>query len=106
MCRNLGLERSSLRSSRQRRVLLIGVYLLPFNELLRAAGVTRHRGADEGNELVDGCRKFAHYGRKAGSISGCDFSGTVEEIGLDVAPGLRIVGERVASMVHGGTCTS
>lgn len=48
------------------------------------------------------CRKTAKWGKKAGSISGCDFSGIVEEIGPDVAPGLRSVGERVASMVHGG----
>jgi len=38
----------------------------------------------------------------AGNISGCDFAGTVVEIGADVPTGLRKIGERVAGFVHGG----
>ncbi|KAI0292281.1 chaperonin 10-like protein [Russula brevipes] len=40
--------------------------------------------------------KTAQYGKRAGSVSGCDFSGIVEEIGPNVPPGLRLIGERVA----------
>jgi NADPH:quinone reductase-like Zn-dependent oxidoreductase len=46
--------------------------------------------------------KTALYGKRAGSVSGCDFSGIVEEIGPNVPPGLRLIGERVAGFVHGG----
>ncbi|KAI0264909.1 chaperonin 10-like protein [Gloeopeniophorella convolvens] len=37
-----------------------------------------------------------------GGISGCDFAGTVEEIGPDVPEGARTVGERVAGYIVGG----
>jgi len=40
--------------------------------------------------------------RRAGSVAGCDFSGIVEEIGSNVPPGLRSIGERVAGLVLGG----
>ncbi|KAI0057242.1 dehydrogenase [Artomyces pyxidatus] len=46
--------------------------------------------------------KTAEYGKRAGAVAGCDFAGTVEEIGPDVEPGVRTVGERVAGFVHGG----
>ena len=36
-----------------------------------------------------------------GSIVGCDFAGTVEEIGPDVPEDLLKVGDRVCSFVHG-----
>ncbi|KAI0264908.1 hypothetical protein BC834DRAFT_881064 [Gloeopeniophorella convolvens] len=36
-----------------------------------------------------------------GGISGCDFAGTVEEIGPDVPEGVRTVGERVAGWISG-----
>ncbi|TFY82385.1 hypothetical protein EWM64_g1618 [Hericium alpestre] len=39
--------------------------------------------------------------KKEGCVVGCDFAGTVEEIGPDVPAGLRIVGERVAGFVFG-----
>ncbi|KAJ7782240.1 chaperonin 10-like protein [Mycena maculata] len=38
----------------------------------------------------------------AGNILGCDFAGTVVEIGAEVSAGLRKMGERVAGAVHGG----
>lgn len=47
--------------------------------------------------------KSAYYGKRAEAVSGCDFSGIVEEIGSNVPQGLRSVGERVAGMVQGGT---
>jgi len=40
--------------------------------------------------------------KKTGAIVGCDFAGTVAEIGPDVPEGVRKVGERVAGFVHGG----
>ncbi|KAK7442941.1 hypothetical protein VKT23_015885 [Stygiomarasmius scandens] len=40
--------------------------------------------------------------REAGNIIGCDFSGTVVQIGSDVKAGKRFIGERVAGCVHGG----
>ncbi|KAI0057238.1 dehydrogenase [Artomyces pyxidatus] len=46
--------------------------------------------------------KTAQFGKRAGAVSGCDFAGTVEEIGPDVEPGVRTIGERVAGFVHGG----
>ncbi|KAI0057235.1 zinc-binding oxidoreductase ToxD [Artomyces pyxidatus] len=46
--------------------------------------------------------KTAEFGKRAGAVSGCDFAGTVEEIGPDVEPGVRTIGERVAGFVHGG----
>jgi NADPH:quinone reductase-like Zn-dependent oxidoreductase len=46
--------------------------------------------------------KTALYGKRAGVVSGCDFSGIVEEIGSNVPHGLRSVGERIAGLVHGG----
>jgi NADPH:quinone reductase-like Zn-dependent oxidoreductase len=46
--------------------------------------------------------KSAWYARRAGTISGCDFSGIVEEIGSNVPHGLRSIGERVAGLVQGG----
>ncbi|KAI0272582.1 dehydrogenase [Gloeopeniophorella convolvens] len=46
--------------------------------------------------------KTAKFAKRAGSVSGCDFSGTVEEVGSGVPEGLRTVGERVAGFVHGG----
>ncbi|KAI0255989.1 dehydrogenase [Lactifluus subvellereus] len=46
--------------------------------------------------------KTARYGRRAGAVSGCDFSGIIEEIGSNVPQGLRSVGERVAGLVQGG----
>ncbi|KAH9032324.1 zinc-binding oxidoreductase ToxD [Lactarius hengduanensis] len=47
--------------------------------------------------------KTAQHGKRAGAVSGCDFSGIVEEIGSNVPQGLRSVGERVAGMVQGGS---
>ncbi|KAJ7192840.1 chaperonin 10-like protein [Mycena pura] len=47
-------------------------------------------------------RKTALLHNKPGNILGCDFAGTVVEIGLRVPAGLRTVGERVAGMIHGG----
>ncbi|KAH9160766.1 zinc-binding oxidoreductase ToxD [Lactarius sanguifluus] len=38
--------------------------------------------------------KSAQHGKRAGAVSGCDFSGIVEEIGSSVPQGLRSVGER------------
>ncbi|KAH9074733.1 dehydrogenase [Lactarius deliciosus] len=38
--------------------------------------------------------KTAQHGKRAGAVSGCDFSGIVEEIGSNVPQGLRSVGER------------
>jgi NADPH:quinone reductase-like Zn-dependent oxidoreductase len=46
--------------------------------------------------------KSALYGKRAGVVSGCDFSGIVEEIGSNVPHGLRSIGERVAGFVLGG----
>jgi NADPH:quinone reductase-like Zn-dependent oxidoreductase len=46
--------------------------------------------------------KSALYGKRAGAIAGCDFSGIVEEIGSNVPQGLRSIGERVAGLVLGG----
>ncbi|KAJ7839262.1 chaperonin 10-like protein [Mycena olivaceomarginata] len=37
-----------------------------------------------------------------GNILGCDFAGTIVQIGTDVPAGLRKLGERVAGVVHGG----
>ncbi|KAF7348026.1 GroES-like protein [Mycena sanguinolenta] len=39
---------------------------------------------------------------RPGNILGCDFAGTVAEIGTEVPKGLRNIGERVAGIVHGG----
>ncbi|KAA1477014.1 GroES-like protein [Dentipellis sp. KUC8613] len=39
--------------------------------------------------------------KKEGAIVGCDYAGTVEEIGPDVPAGLRTIGERVAGFVFG-----
>lgn len=46
--------------------------------------------------------KGALYGKRAGAVAGCDFSGIVEEIGSNVPQGLRSIGERVAGLVLGG----
>jgi NADPH:quinone reductase-like Zn-dependent oxidoreductase len=50
--------------------------------------------------------KFALYGKHAGAVAGCDFSGIVEEIGSNVPQGLRSIGERVAGLVLGGWFSS
>ncbi|KAJ7354453.1 chaperonin 10-like protein [Mycena albidolilacea] len=39
---------------------------------------------------------------QSGNILGCDFAGTIVQIGTDVPAGLRKLGERVAGVVHGG----
>lgn len=36
---------------------------------------------------------------KYGGIPGCDFAGTVEELGPDVPEGVRTLGERVAGVI-------
>lgn len=36
-----------------------------------------------------------------GPISGCDYAGVIEEVGIDVTNGLK-VGDRVAGWTHGG----
>lgn len=41
------------------------------------------------------------YFPSKGSVVGCDYAGTVEEIGPDVPEGLVKVGDRVCSIVHG-----
>ncbi|KAI0322794.1 dehydrogenase [Amylostereum chailletii] len=46
--------------------------------------------------------KTALFAKRAGSVSGCDFAGIVEEIGPDALNSDRTVGERVAGFVHGG----
>lgn len=46
--------------------------------------------------------KGVKLGRKTGAIVGCDFAGTVEEIGTGVPPGIRTIGERVAGFVRTG----
>lgn len=46
--------------------------------------------------------KTALWGKRYGSVSGCDFSGVIEELGPDVPASLRSVGDRVAGIVHGG----
>ncbi|THH06161.1 hypothetical protein EW146_g9700 [Bondarzewia mesenterica] len=45
--------------------------------------------------------KTADRGKKIGAIVGCDFVGTVVEIGSNVPAGVRSVGERVAGFVQG-----
>ncbi|KAF8205830.1 chaperonin 10-like protein [Mycena galopus ATCC 62051] len=40
--------------------------------------------------------------KRPGNILGCDFAGIVVNIGSDVPPGLRKLGEPVAGFVHGG----
>ena len=37
----------------------------------------------------------------ADKVVGCDFAGIVEELGADVDPNVRFIGERVAGFVHG-----
>ncbi|KAJ7292444.1 chaperonin 10-like protein [Mycena rebaudengoi] len=44
--------------------------------------------------------------KREGNILGCDFAGTVAEIGPDVPKELRHAGERVAGFVHGGICAN
>jgi NADPH:quinone reductase-like Zn-dependent oxidoreductase len=51
-------------------------------------------------KLISG--KTLLLNKRPGNILGCDFSGTVVEIGKEVPAGLRDVGERVAGCVHGG----
>lgn len=41
--------------------------------------------------------------KQQGYVVGCDFSGTIVDIGSDVSSGLRKIGERVAGFVNGGT---
>jgi NADPH:quinone reductase-like Zn-dependent oxidoreductase len=40
--------------------------------------------------------------KEADNIVGHDFAGIVEEVGAEVRPGTRKVGERVAGSAHGG----
>lgn len=50
--------------------------------------------------------KALEYTPTEGNIAGCDFSGTVEQIGAEVTAGLFKVGDRVAGWVHGGESAS
>ncbi|TFY82387.1 hypothetical protein EWM64_g1615, partial [Hericium alpestre] len=46
--------------------------------------------------------KTVIYAKALGAVVGSDFAGTIVEIGSDVSPGTRTIGERVAGFVHGG----
>ncbi|THH15187.1 hypothetical protein EW146_g5252 [Bondarzewia mesenterica] len=64
------------------------------------------QSSSESNRCADAdslhAGKTLVYARKYGAVLGCNFAGTVVEIGVDVSEDLRTVGERVAGFVHGG----
>lgn len=64
----------------------------PSDVLLKVAAVAQNP--------TDWKTLFLH--RQPGNVLGCDASGTVVQIGSDVTPGARKMGERVAAFVHGG----
>ncbi|KAA1477028.1 GroES-like protein [Dentipellis sp. KUC8613] len=47
--------------------------------------------------------KSVAFGKRTGAVVGCDYTGTVEEIGPDVPAGLWEVGDRASGFVQGST---